>query len=347
MSRRPDRFELEVEIVEQVDDQLLRLARAWRSPSLRHRGHGSCSGSRRSRRRSRRSRAPQHPNATCRARTSALRVATRALSAPRAALGLVLRSRSWRSSRLARRRAQHVVRELDARTSRRSSMRSRRRLTSVARRQAPLPPAAKRVSTRSSARLSRKPDSREHLVLDEATARLAAGRRARARRTRAGSCRASREQVGRDLAAALGDARVVELAAHEREERGLDLGVAQLRPPATKRTMASAPPRTRAARRASMHGGQRLLRRHARKPHAVLRDRGIVPSGPRVRQVVLAQRDQHAVVGARRNRTARRSTRRSRASRSSAFGGRFSTRSARSSMNSAARCAPKSSPGRA
>ena len=66
-----------------------------------------------------------------------------------------------------------------------------------------------------------------------------------------------------------------------------------------KRTIASATSSdTRLAARLH-HRAQGLLARHARETHAVLRDRGHdALQALEMREIVLAQRDQHAVVGA-------------------------------------------------
>jgi hypothetical protein len=108
------------------------------------------------------------------------------------------------------------------------------------------------------------------------------------------------QQVGRDLGAALREARRVQLAADQAQQRGFDLGVAQLGAAGDEAhdglgDLQRDEPAARLGDRV-----ERLLPGHARQPHAVLRDaghRGL--QRLQVRQVVLAQRDQDAVVAAR------------------------------------------------
>ncbi len=108
------------------------------------------------------------------------------------------------------------------------------------------------------------------------------------------------EQIERDLTAPLLDARVVELAADETEERGLDLRISELGAAGDEahdrlgdflrdKTLAGL-----------QHRGERLRAGHRREPQAVLRDaRHLLLEALERGEVVLAQRDQHPVVAAR------------------------------------------------
>ena len=107
------------------------------------------------------------------------------------------------------------------------------------------------------------------------------------------------QQVGGDLRLALRLAHRVELAADQAQQRRLDFRVLQLRTAGDEahdrlRHLLRHQPAARLE-----HGGERLRAGHARQPHAVLRDRRHhALHALEVRQVVLAQRDQDAVVGA-------------------------------------------------
>ena len=179
-------------------------------------------------------------------------------------------------------------------------MRSSRRLTSVASASGAAPAAANALTHALLGQALAEARVGEHLVLDE----LAHAGRLVGERTlvELGEDRVARagEQVGRDLAPALRDAGVVELAADQAQQRRLDLGVAQLRAAGDEAhdRLGDLLVDQRPARLA--HGVQRLRAGHARQPHPVLRDRGHRPlQALEVREVVLAQRDQDAVVAAR------------------------------------------------
>ncbi len=212
-------------------------------------------------------------------------------------------SRSWRRSRLAR-TTLHSTSCVSStrRTSSRSSMRSRRRSTSFASASGAAPGGRQRLDDALLGQALAVAGLGEQLVLDHAPHAGAAGPPARARRTPSRMVsREPGEQVGRDLRRALGDAYVVELAAHQAQQRRLDLGVGQLgtardEPHDRLRDLLRHQPAARLHHRA-----QRLRARHAREAHAVLRDRGHrALEALEVREVVLAQRDQDAVVGARK-----------------------------------------------
>ncbi len=158
-----------------------------------------------------------------------------------------------------------------------------------------------RSSRRSTRRASELAVARlgEQLVLDHAAhARRLVGERALVELREDGLARAG-EQVRGDAGLALGETHGVEFAADEAQERGLDLGVGELgaaRHEAHDRLghLARHQPSARAE-----HRRQRLRAAHAGEPHAVLRDRGHrALERFEVREVVLAERDQHAIVGA-------------------------------------------------
>ena len=140
----------------------------------------------------------------------------------------------------------------------------------------------------------------EELVLDEmAHAGRLVGERALVELGEDRVVRAG-EEIGRDLASPLGDPRVVELAADEREQRRLDLRVAKLRAACDEAHDRLGDFLRDEPAAGLRHGLERLLARHRREPHAVLRDRRHRrPERLEMREIVLAQRDQHPVVGAR------------------------------------------------
>jgi hypothetical protein len=134
-------------------------------------------------------------------------------------------------------------------------------------------------------------------------------------------------------------ARVVELAADERQERRLDSALRSSAPPPQKRTIALGHLSRDEASAGLDHRGERLVSGHPREPHRFCVIEGIdALTALEVGEVVLAQRDEDAVVGAVE---VERSTIGILVShhRLERLGGRFSTRSARSAMNSPARCA--------
>ncbi len=139
----------------------------------------------------------------------------------------------------------------------------------------------------------------EHLVLDEAAHTLGlVGESALVELAQDRLARAGHEVRG-NLAAALGEARVVELTADEGEERRLDFGVAQLRSAGDEAhdRLGDLFGHELAAR--FHHRGKRLLSGHAGKTHAILRDRGhLALQALEVREVILAQCDEDSVVGA-------------------------------------------------
>ncbi len=108
------------------------------------------------------------------------------------------------------------------------------------------------------------------------------------------------QQVQGYLIAALRDARIVELPANQAEQRRFDLGV---------RELGAARHEAHDGRRHLVghqplaglhHGRQRLFPGHRRQAQAILRDagHGFLQALER-RQIILAQRDEHAVVAAR------------------------------------------------
>jgi hypothetical protein len=107
------------------------------------------------------------------------------------------------------------------------------------------------------------------------------------------------QQVERDLVPSLRDARVVELAADEAQQRRLDLGVRDLRaagyePDDGLGDLLRYQPLARAE-----DCLESLLSRHGREAQAILRDaRHLRLQALERREVVLAQGDQHAVVAA-------------------------------------------------
>ena len=110
----------------------------------------------------------------------------------------------------------------------------------------------------------------------------------------------SREEVNRDFGATLRDTGVVELAADEAQKRRLDFGIPQLGAARdeTHDRLGDFERDELAAR--LHHGGERLLARHAGEPHPVLRDRRHhVLQRLEMRQVILAQRNQDPVIAAR------------------------------------------------
>ncbi len=108
------------------------------------------------------------------------------------------------------------------------------------------------------------------------------------------------EQVERDLLAPLGDARVIQFAADEAQERGLDLGMAELGAAGDEAHDGGGHLLVDQPLAWFQHRGQGLLAGHAREPQAVLGDagHGLFQALER-RQIVFAQRDQHAVVRSR------------------------------------------------
>ena len=107
-------------------------------------------------------------------------------------------------------------------------MRSSRRLTSTARVSGAAPAAAKRCSQALLGDVLAKARVGEQLVLDDpAHRRGLVGQRALVEIAEDGGVRA-RQQVERDLGAPLRDARVVELAADQAEQRRLDFRIRQL-----------------------------------------------------------------------------------------------------------------------
>ena len=110
----------------------------------------------------------------------------------------------------------------------------------------------------------------------------------------------SGKEIRRDLGASLRDARVVELAADETQQRRFNLGVAQLRPAGDEPhdRFRDLPRHELAA--GLDDGGQRLLAGHPCEAHPVLRDgRHRALQRLEMREIVLAQRDQHAIIAAR------------------------------------------------
>ena len=140
----------------------------------------------------------------------------------------------------------------------------------------------------------------QHLVFDElAHAGRLVGERAFVELGENRLARAGQE-VDRDLAPALCNPRVIELAADQRQQRRLDLGIAEFRAAGDEAhdRLGHLFVDQRATRLA--HRVQRLGASHARQAHPVLRDRGhLALEALEVREVVLAQRDQDAVVAAR------------------------------------------------
>ena len=109
----------------------------------------------------------------------------------------------------------------------------------------------------------------------------------------------SRQQIGRHFVTALRNAGVVEFAADEREERWFDLGIRQLCTTGDKTHDGFSHFLRNEFSTWLHHRGQCLNAGHASQPHAVLRDAGHrCLQALQVRQVVFAQRDQHAVVAA-------------------------------------------------
>src|SRR6185437_9041742 len=108
----------------------------------------------------------------------------------------------------------------------------------------------------------------------------------------------TRQQVGRDVLAVLGLANGVELAADEAQQRGFDLGVLQLRAAGHEAHDRFGDFRGHKFGAGLQHCAQGLLAAHPRQAHAVLGDRGhAVLDAFQMREVILAQRDQDAVVG--------------------------------------------------
>ena len=220
-------------------------------------------------------------------------------------------------------------------------MRSSRRSTSFASASGAAPAAANALQHALLGEAFAKARFGQQLVLDEAPhAGRLVGERALVEFGEDRVVRA-REQIRGDLGAALRDTRVVELAADEAQQRRLDFGVAQLRSAGDE-----------AHDRLGDLLGHELaagLHHRARAPAApVIRASrirfcvidGIAPfSAFEMREVVLAQRDQDRGSRCARNRNRSAAVSSCSIRASSAFGGRFSTRSARSSMNCAARCA--------
>ena len=252
-------------------------------------------------------------------------------------------SRSRRRSRLAFTTPQSTSWVSSTRrTSSRSSMRSSRRSTSFASVPGGAPAAAKSLVSALLGEALAVARFGEQVVLDHlAHARRLVGERALVELGEDGVARAG-EQVGGNLGAALRDARVVELAADERQQRRLDLGVGSSEPPAMKRTIAAATSSDTSLPPGFITACERLRAGHPREPHPVLRDRGH-QALQRLRGGRGSPRAARSGCGSRRarSRTARRSHSSCSIRASSAFGARFSTRSARSSRNCAARCAPE------
>ena len=111
----------------------------------------------------------------------------------------------------------------------------------------------------------------------------------------------AREEVGGDFRATLREARGVEFTTDEAEERGLDLGAFQLGAAADEAHDGLRHLVVHQLAAGAGHGGERLRARHAGEPHPVLGDRrhsGL--QALKVREVVFAERDENAVVGARK-----------------------------------------------
>ena len=268
----PDRLELEVEVVEQVDDELLGLAARAARPS----GASACACAsascarfmldvaedRAADRDDREHRADRGdlPRAHQRLARRALALALRR----ELALGLVARLALEAQRRGSPCTTPHSTSCVSStrRTSSRSSMRSSRRLTSVASASGRRAGRGERLLQRAPRRGSRgSPDSVSswssmtwrtpaRLVGERALVELGEDRVARAG-----------EQVGGDLGAALRDARVVELAADERQQRRLDLGVAQLRAAGDEAHDRLGDLLGDEPAAGLHHGGERLLRR--------------------------------------------------------------------------------------
>ena len=115
------------------------------------------------------------------------------------------------------------------------------------------------------------------------------------------------QQIKRDIAAALRDARVIQLPTDEAQERGLNLRIGELRPAGDEAHDRGGHLVRHQLPARLQHGRERLGAGHGREPQAVLRDAGdfILQAFER-RQIVLAQRDQHAIVAAREIKAAGR-----------------------------------------
>ena len=111
----------------------------------------------------------------------------------------------------------------------------------------------------------------------------------------------ARQEIKGNLAASLRNPGIVELSANEAQQRRLDFGVGKL-----GATCDEAHDRCRNFLRdqalAGLHDrGERLLAGHARQPQAILRDARHANLQPLKRgEVVLAQRNQHPIVAARK-----------------------------------------------
>ncbi len=111
----------------------------------------------------------------------------------------------------------------------------------------------------------------------------------------------SGEQVGGNLVATLRDPRVVELAADEGQERRLDLGIGEFGAAGDEADDRRGDFLGDELAARIYHRGERLRAGHPGEPHPVLGDRGHLALEPfEVGEIVLAQRDQDPVVGARK-----------------------------------------------
>ena len=108
------------------------------------------------------------------------------------------------------------------------------------------------------------------------------------------------QQIERDLTAALRDAGVVQFAANEAQERRFHLRVGEFRPAGHEAHDRRGHFLRNQLPARLEHGRERLGARHGREPQAVLRDAGdVLFQALERREIVLAQRDQYAIITAR------------------------------------------------